>query len=533
MIQRTEKFKQFPLNIAGSSTFGRYPKISLEKTYNMFISDGWLVDYAGYKSIRTISSGNKGRGLYASSRINKMIAVLGNTVYSIDNGFNVANIGTIETFAGDVFIDENNINQIAICDKSQLYFYNYVANTFTKATADGTNPIDFTPGYVTFHDGRFISPNVSPVNNPAQWRLSLTTDGSQWPDDAQHVGAIQTKPDYAVATQRFPGRGNLILIMGSNVTELWNDVGLQLFPYQRNNALSIDYGCLNPATIAATDNVVMYLAGNELSGPQIMVTTGSEIKPVHTDGIDFLLTHLSSPESSSAFFFKQDGHLIYQITFYDPKDNLTILYDFSTDKFYKACDQNQNYHIAKEVVFFNNAYYFLSFNDGNLYQMDTTFTTFQTDKETFEIPRIRICPPVRFPDSSYFVVNSGTFTMEMGTETFNVSNQCSYLAEENGTVLTEEFLPSPTQEPVSLCEENIFDPFALRNAYQPRVDLNISTDGGYTFGSEISYPVNPIGDRKNRIVYWGLGAANDFTVQVRFWGFGRFLATNGELGIYR
>lgn len=45
------KIQQVPVNVVGSSTFGRYPKISLETTYNMFISDDWLVNYAGFQKV--------------------------------------------------------------------------------------------------------------------------------------------------------------------------------------------------------------------------------------------------------------------------------------------------------------------------------------------------------------------------------------------------------------------------------------------------------------------------------------------------
>jgi hypothetical protein len=48
MITRGANFQQQPLNLVGSSVFGRYPKISIEKTYNMFESQGWMVPYAGY-----------------------------------------------------------------------------------------------------------------------------------------------------------------------------------------------------------------------------------------------------------------------------------------------------------------------------------------------------------------------------------------------------------------------------------------------------------------------------------------------------
>ena len=54
--------KEFPLNLSGSSTFGRYPKISIEKTYNMFESDGWLVCLGGYEKVLQLLPKGEGRG---------------------------------------------------------------------------------------------------------------------------------------------------------------------------------------------------------------------------------------------------------------------------------------------------------------------------------------------------------------------------------------------------------------------------------------------------------------------------------------
>ena len=48
-------------------------------------------------------------------------------------------------------------------------------------------------------------------------------------------------------------------------------------------------GCINPATIAALDEYVVWLAQNEKSGPIIMYSTGGMPKKITTDGIDYLL----------------------------------------------------------------------------------------------------------------------------------------------------------------------------------------------------------------------------------------------------
>ena len=67
----------------------------------------------------------------------------------------------------------------------------------------------------------------------------------------------------------------------------------------------------------------------------------------------------------------------------------------------------------------------------------------------------------------------------------------------------------------------------------PRVDLSMSYDGGASFGSSYPYVLNPIGQRKNRLNWWQCGIANDAVPQFKFWGMGRFVATDGMANLRR
>ena len=61
----------------------------------------------------------------------------------------------------------------------------------------------------------------------------------------------------------------------------------------------------------------------------------------------------------------------------------------------------------------------------------------------------------------------------------------------------------------------------------PHVDLSISTGGGASFGNQWAYYLPAIGHRKNRLMWWQCGIANDFVPQFKFWGMGRFVVTDG------
>lgn len=528
MIERGQNFKSLPLNIAGSSVFGRYPKINSEKTINMFLSDNWLVPYGGYESViksNLFSNGLSGRGIHTSTKLNKLVVVIDTGVFLVSLDFNqstalptnivVNRIGSLQTNSGIVYIAENNKPQIAISDGFKIYIYDP-----TLSPAFQIITTDFVPGYIDFHDTYFLCAAKQDLFEGGAtnvWRLSDSNDGTTWPSTAQRVGFLQTKPDNIQAVVRFPSRGNMILVMGSTVSEAWFDVGYQLFPYQRNTSFNIDYGCINPSTIAATDEIVAWLGINEKSGPIIVYTNGQMVEKITTDGIDYLFSQLQNPADSQGFMYRQDGHLIYHINFYT--DNLSLFYDFNTKKFYNACDDKYNYFIANQVAFFNNQYYFVTKNNGNMYAFDTSFYTY----DGAEIPRVRICNNIRDVSQQYFVANDVGFTIESGetpylqqgsAEVFVISETGSQIITEDGNKI--------------ISEESQFVGNILST---PRVDLSISTDGGATFGNEWSYDLNPLAYRKNRLMWWQLGAANDMVCQFKFWGFGRFVATDGTINI--
>ncbi len=588
MITRGANFKQFPIDIAGSSTFGRYPKISNQSTYNMFTSDNFLVDYAGYQAAlfaitQSGALGNVGRAIHTSTKLNRIIMVIDANVWMVDPNFDQSDdmtitnvpiiIGTINSSAGPVYITENNKPQVVISDNTAIYFFDpSLSPSFQVATKDGTNPISFTPGYIDFHDTYILAAASNdlyyspPANNT--WRLGIINPNAGpnqgkliFPDGTfngtTYTGLLQTKPDNVQAVVRFPSRGNMIMVMGKTVSEPWYDVANQLFPYQRSNSYSVDYGCISPATVATLDEIVVWLAQNEKSGPIIMYSTGGEAKKITTDGIDYLFAQLTNPADSQGFLYRQDGHLFYHINFYT--DNLSLFYDFNTDKFYNACDENLNYFIAAQIAFFNNQYYFVTKNNGFMYAFDTIYTTF----DGAQIPRIRRVRNARNPDQSYSIMNDVGFTIEQGdnnpltdgienivitnggsgytsaTVAFVGGNGLNAMGTVNlsGGAVTSITITNPGQNytypPSIVIIGNGTGATAVctLTSTSARVDLSVSYDGGETFGSEWGYVLNPNGLRKNKLQWWQLGIGNDVVLQFRFNGFGRFLCTDGFINM--
>ena len=531
MTTMTPNATQVPVRIVGSSIFGRHPIISDERTWNMFISDEWLLNFAGYDQAVEILTqlGIEGRGLFHSTRGNFLIAVLGSNIYRIDQNLGFSFLTSIGTSSGEVFMDENLSSQIAIVDGSAtMYLYNYAIGTIQTANRTGT-PQSFTPNYVTYQNTYFIFGNGNTDASGSQWYVYKTgynpvTPTTAWDIQWVQTLTLQTKPDFAKACIRIPSHGNNLLVLGTTVGEIWTNVaGLQI--YQRNSSINIDYGVASVSTIAASDDMVAWLGINEKSSPAIMVMTGGRAERLSTDGIDYLLSRIQHPDSSTAMFYRQDGHVFYILTFYHPDDNMSIMYDFTTQKFFDITDWDFTYHPARQMAYFNNEIYFVSLKQGSLMRISTDLTSISTDVQNdYEIPRIRKCDTFRLPGSQRYIVNQFSFTIENGVEPgVDFQYECDgyILGEQSGSIMySEDDLPLLVEG--GSCE-----------VYRPRIDVTCSKNGGETYGNANSYYMHATGHYKNQPRFHKLGEANQFTIQMRFWGFGAVVIANGVLEVYQ
>ncbi len=521
---------EVPVRIVGSSIFGRHPIISDERTWNLFISDDWLINFAGYEQAVEIQpAGVEGRGLFHSTRGNFLLVVLGNNIYRINQNLGFTFLLSITSSTGDVFMDENLSSQIVIIDGSPTaYIYNYTTDTIGPIVWDyGTGGTPFTPNYVTYQNTYFIFGNGDRTTSGSQWFVYKSAFNPTSLADPLKLTwvqtlTLQTKPDFALACIRMPSHGNYLLVLGSIVGEIWSNIaGLQI--YQRNSSINIDYGVASVATIAASDDMIVWLGINEKSSPAIMVMSGGQAQRISTDGIDYLLSSVQHPADSTAMFYRQDGHVFYILTFFHELDNFSIMYDFTTQKFFDLTDWDFTYHPARQMAYFNNRIYFVSLKQGSLMHISTDLKSISTDVQNdYEIPRVRKCDTFRLPGSERFIVNQFSFTIENGVEP-----GVDFQFECDGYILGE------VSSQIMYAEDD--RPLLLEGGscqlYRPRIDVTCSKNGGETYGNANIYYMHATGHYKNQPRFNQLGEANQFTIQMRFWGFGAIAIANGKLEV--
>ncbi|AXH77668.1 MAG: stabilization protein [Caudoviricetes sp.] len=553
-FRQTPNSQQIPAKIVGSSSFGRYHKISSSFTQNLFESDSWLVNFAGYKRKLNFPVSDQGRGIFRSARGNILIAVVGANVYLVDKNFVVTKLGQLVTQSGFVVMDENLNNQICIVDGLNAYIVNYSLPGNLTIQQGGPLGSNLIPNYVQFHDTFFLIGNANKTNNGAQWYAYSYNSPTTIIVTSQL--ALQTKPDYAVAVLPIPSQANNVLVFGTTVCEIQTQIG-GTQNYRRSSTVNIDFGCLSVATIASSDKYIVWLGVNEANSPVIMVYNEQSAIPISTDGIDYVLGRINYPAQSTALFRRIDGHLFYQLTFFNPADNLTLIYDFNTQKFFHLTDQNENFHPALSAVYFNDKTYFMSINTGALYEESTDFFTYDenitpvtsplyVEGLNYDIPRTRITESIRKADSGRFVANSFVFTMSQGDDPnvtgLSIASAYPYpILTENAFVPSNVNLITEQQNMVILAEQNTgpIVPYSIfpylpptKLVYRPRIDMTISKDSGTIFGNTVSRYLNPVGQRQNIITFGNLGRANDLTIKLRIWSRSNVVLSDGVVDIY-
>jgi hypothetical protein len=537
----TTAVDEVPVRIVGSSVFGIYPTISAERTYNMFVSssgDGaeeWLTNFPGYAGILEMFTENvEGRGIFHSIRGGFILVVAAGAVFRINSFSNVATqIGTIGSTTGEVTFAENLSSQICFTAGGTAYIYNYVSAPSAIGAAIFNNvPVDtlFQPNYVTYQNTYFIFGNGLTTNNGSQW-VVFEQDTLTGIYDLNWVQtlALQTKSDFAEAAIRIPGKGNNLLVFGSTVAEIWNNIG-GLAVYQRNSSINIDFGAASVSTIAANDEVVAWLGINEQSTPALMAMKGGSASRISTDGLDNLLGTVKVPSASTAFLFRQAGHDFYVLSFIDPSDNFSIMYDFTMNKIYDVTDWDFTAFPARQIVFFNNKSYFISYKDGKIYEIGIDLTTYQLLPTAssagldviYEIPRVRLTDTYRLKRPEKYKINLFTFVIESGTTQGAYEQPTCF-----GYIITED------TEVIIYTEDGL--PILVEGGYcyinKPRVDLTISKNGGISFSNVVSYQLKATGKFQNQPRFINLGYAQQITYQLRFWGTGRFVVKNGTMEI--
>lgn len=380
-----------------------------------------------------------------------MYQVIGNTLWQIAADGTTTNRGTLDTSSGRVDIADNGI-QMLIVDGSFGYIYNFNTFVFTKITAPGFQ----ASNTCSFLNGYFIVQRA----NTGQFAVSGLYDGLTW--DALAFATSESDPDNLVRV--FVDAGTVILF-GEKTTEYWSDSGALDFPFSRVGLSGIEWGLAARWSVAKFDNSIMFLRKNRLGGAvQVCRMAGNSAQVASTPELDYVLSTYSDTSNATAFSYMQSGHPMYCINF--PSANVSWEYDGLTQEWHKRATNNGRYAGEIQVNYLNKAYV-SDYQNGKIYYIDQTV----------------------FTDDGQTIVREFVSRHNKNGDFIRISQL--WLEMEAGVGLS------------------------TGQGSDPQLMMQISRDGGKTWGNEIWRSFGKIGANRVRAVFNSLGRSRDWLFKFR------------------
>lgn len=373
------------LALTGGYNPARFAFVNNEQLYNWYIETGGqyptFYPTPGYELLFSVFPSLEGRGLIVSNLLNAVVAVIGDKLIRFDKD-TYQELGTIEGETGLVDIVENQSQtngQICINDGTNLFVYNVQTANVAKIA------VGFEIQDITYQDTYFIAAQKD-TN-----KFYITDDATTWPADQFSI--IDST---IVAIRSFKEK---LYVFGKEKTAIFYDTGAASFPFQKNILNSFVYGTSAKGSVSVGENYIAWLGSNSKTSPVMVVSDGSDPVPFTTNGIDNELDELTMPNECESFFYQINNHVFYQINFTNEDDNLSLCYDFSTKIFTRLVDKRFNLHPVKAIARFNNTYFALTRDGGNVYEFSSEIFTFDTNI----VPRVVMSKSIEYQDKNFSI----------------------------------------------------------------------------------------------------------------------------------
>jgi len=359
-----------------------------------------------------------------------------------NESFGVVELGSVSG-TGRVSMADNGTQLMILVPGGPGYIYNEDAGTPFQQITDSDFTANGNPQYVVFLDGYFVI-----TTDEKKFIVSALNDGLSY--NALDFGSAEADPDDIVAPIVHK---NQLFIVGSETTEVFQNIGGSGFPFQRVNGYVIDKGLFAPFSIVKADGTFLMIGGGVNESPAVWIFTGNGFSKISTTAIDNTLQRFSDSDISGAFAWSYAQKGAYFIGF--TVGNITLVYDIVTQRWHERSslinELDGRFRVNSLVTGYGRVLVGDS-QDGRIGEMDIdTFTEYGAN-----IKRIAATP---------------NFTS--GLNSLTVSS--IELTVESGVGNSEQA--------------------------DPVVSMDMSDDGGKTFTYERSRKIGKIGEYEKRAVW--------------------------------
>lgn len=348
---------------------------------------------------------------------------------------------------------------------------------------------------VTFLDSYFI---VNVVDTKQFW-LSGQYDGFFW-DPLQYA----SKESYTDNLEAVTVDNGCLVLIGAVSQEYWQNIGAYPFPLQRIAGSPTDTGIVALWSLARCAGQMFYLGRSRRGGISVFRTENYRPVPVSTPDLDYNFQNYQSPEDAIAYSYRLAGHEFYVISF--QAEAKTWMYDATSDVWSELTSGADTRHYGQRAVQFDNEIYVSDYRTGKFYTYDVETYTDDGDYIAREL-----ITPHFFADTSFNKLHIYRLRLDMEQGTGDKTRLApmtlaAYLETESGDDLICENYDSIVS---SYYESD------TPQLYNPQAMLQVSRDGGYTYGNEMWTTFGQIGEYLRRAEWRRLGVSRNYVFKFR------------------
>lgn len=398
--------------------------------------------------------------------------VAGATVFRVANDYSFIILGQISNSGQYVSMDDNSL-QIIFVDGRQGYSIALPSGAPTPIT-DANFPNGATS--VCVLDSRAICENPG----TRSYYISSQLDVTLWSPII--FGTKENSSDLLIAVDVLNGA---LILWGAKNMEFWQDIATSPNPFGRINGASQTWGLAAKYSRSLLNNTLIFLGQNPQGGVQVMVLDGYKPKRVSTSDIENIISSFIVFSDAIALTYMVDGHPMYQITF--PAANRTFLYDSLTGMWYEPQSGVGDYarSFANLGIVFHAQNYVSDTNSGTGYQLSSSLFL----ENGAPIKRMVTSRHVRM-DGNNFSISEIILEIEVG----------------GGT--------------------------ATGQGQNPQIIMQVSKDGGKTFGPERWKSLGKMGQYRRRVRWDRIGSSSDFVFRFTLTDPIQFVVTLAEAVLF-
>lgn len=214
-----------------------------------------------------------------------------------------------------------NASQVAIVDGPNLYIYNYLTQVFTQVASAGWRGSDD----VHEVDGYFVF--VDPETD--QFYISAIDDGTSL--DALDFSSADSSPD-AIITHRVNHK-QIWFFGKSNSTEIWINSGDPAFPFVRYQSYTLDIGCVGKRAAINAADTLFWVGKTDRGTGIVYMAEGNQPKRVSNLAVEEALRGSTDITQTKMWAYQIEGHEFIGIE--APGLETTWVFDAATQQWHE------------------------------------------------------------------------------------------------------------------------------------------------------------------------------------------------------